>query len=467
MDKIIGICVALLALAVGFLLLTGGRETVALFDAFRSQPLSSQAAWVVIALVGGALLCCAVWLSVVLVRQRKSSRALELRLDGVRDGVTGLIKTQAQADATVHRLARTDPEDAIGTLQQRVTEAERFTQVQQNRNETSDLQSRVDYIRAQQQALQERLAPVLERRRSIEQLFVDLEGRQSDIDRSLGEIASGEDGVALDIGLKNMMEFVRQSHGRCDDLERAAKVIAGLKEDYAELGNRLTPFAAAQSGVRSRVKELSEARDRLAAEIDGLRQTPEGPLADRIQKFNDDKKTLEGRVWQLNDEFSKLATLRKDVGGLFAGFNRALDLLAIAGRSDGGDVDARTVELNSFIGTTQAHLDEIEHRLTVFSQLKAKLDEVQSRLVPLETEQGGVITVIEEIKDLRDRLTTRMRRMEESDDGDLAERVRKFTDVRHELDERVTALSEQFVKLAAIRKDIAGLFDKLSSAVAN
>ena len=65
--------------------------------------------------------------------------------------------------------------------------------------------------------------------------------------------------IALDIGLKDMMEFVRRSHGRCDDIEAASKVIVGLKEDYAELAARLAPFAAAEGGVVSRVKELREA----------------------------------------------------------------------------------------------------------------------------------------------------------------------------------------------------------------
>ena len=48
---------------------------------------------------------------------------------------------------------------------------------------------------------------------------------------------------------------------------RRAKLMAGLREDYAELGNRLVPFAAAEGGVASRIKELREARDRLTVDI--------------------------------------------------------------------------------------------------------------------------------------------------------------------------------------------------------
>ena len=49
--------------------------------------------------------------------------------------------------------------------------------------------------------------------------------------------------------------------------------------------------------------------------------------------------------------------------------------------------------------------------------------------------------------------------------GSLADRVKKFTENRRELEERVALLNDQFLKLAAIREDIAALFQKLSSAV--
>jgi len=466
MGKIVGISVALLALVVGFLLLAEGHELARVFEVFRTQPWLSQMAWVVIAIVAVALVFCVVWLGFVVARQRQSARALESRLDGVREGVKALGKVQAGADADMHNLARTDPEDAIAALRQRLTEAERFTLVQQSRSEAADLQSRVDQLRAQQQALKERLVPVLEKRRLVERLFMELEGNQNDIERTLNEIASGDAAIALDVGLKDMAEFIRRSHGRCDDIEQAAKVASGLKQDYAELHGRLVPFAAADTGVASRIKELREARDRLTAEIDFLQATPEGPLAERVQKFADEKKVLDGRLAGLNGEFARLATLRQDVEGLFAAFDRALDVLGIVGRGDNtGDVDGRTEGLASYITATQAHLDDIERRLTIFGQLKTRLGEVQSRLIPLESDNGGVLSVLAELAEIRDQLSTKMLRLEESDDGSLAERVRKFTEVKRELEERVATLSDQCVKLATIRKDIAGLFEKLGSVV--
>jgi DNA repair exonuclease SbcCD ATPase subunit len=485
--NVVGIFSPLFVLAVGYLALGEGREAAALLEAFWSQPLLSKAAWAIVVLVPIVLVPAALWLGATLVRQRQAAQALELRLGGVRESVKALAKPQTDAEAAVHHLVRTDPEDAIVTMQQRLTEAERFVQIQQSRSEAGNLAARVEQLRAQQQALQERLAPVLEKRRSIEQLFMELGTRQSDIERGLAEVAGADDAVVIDAGLKNMTDFVRRSHQRCDDIEPALKVISGLKEDCAELQARLAPFAAVEDGVVGRVEELSAMRDRLNEEIGALERTPQGPLVERVQMFADERRQLDDRLSQLNAQFAKLGRLRTDVTSLFANFDRALDVLSVASEAEGGgaigftaardalpaaagqagaqDVDARVAVLAAFIEATQSHLDEIERKAVAFAQMKIKLGDLQSRLLPLEAADGGVANLIEELKDIRHRLLARISQIEEDDDGSLATRVQRFTETKRELERRVSSLTEQFSKLAAIRKHIAGLFEKLSSAV--
>ncbi len=464
--NVLMVCGALFVLALGFLILADGRDAAAVLNAFWSRSPVSKLAWAIVVLVPLFLIPAAVWLGETLVRQRQAAQALQLRLDGVRQGVDALVKPQAEAEAAVAHLAHTDPEDTINAMRQRLSEAERFTQIQNERNEIGDLASRAEAIRAQQKALQGRLAPALEKRRSIEQHFADLDSRQNDIERALAEILSGGDAVALDINLTKMMDFVRQSYERCDDIERASKTLAGLQEDYGTLQARLAPFAAVGDGVVRRVKELSAAGDQLAREIGSLEQTPQGPLAGRVQKLADERKSLDDRISLLDAEFAKLATLRHDVVALFDRFDRALDVLGEAPKTDGAvDVDTRVEELATFIEGTQAHLDEIERRAIAFSQLKTKLGELQFRLAPLEAENGGVANLVDELRQMRDRLFARIRQIEEDDDGGLAERVKRFSETKRELEDRVYSLTEQFSKLATIRRDIAGLFDKISGAV--
>jgi chromosome segregation ATPase len=468
MGKFVGGCVVLFALAVGYLVVGPGQDIASLFNAYRAEPFAQKLAWLFVVLIPLVIIPSALWLSDSLLKQRKAANALELRLDGVRQGVKEAAKSQVDADAALRHLARTDPEDAIGAVQQRLTEAERVTQIQQSRNEVADLQARVDNIRDQQDRLKERLAPVVEKRRSIEQLFTELDSRQNDIERSLAEVASGDDAVALDLRLKGLGEFIRRSHENCDEIENAAKTIAGLKEDFSELRKRLDPFAAADAGVTRRIKDLSQTRDKLAADIDALLRTGDGSLAERVRKFADEKVRLDGGLGQLDTQFSKLATLRGDIDGLFANFDRILDVLAIA-KSNGkaNSTDARVEQLSEFIKATQARFDDLEGRMVTFGQLKAKLGDLQSRLLPLESEDGGVADVIGELADIRERLIARISHLEEGDDGDLAGRVKVFSETKKELEKRVENVTEQVSKLATMRKDIAGLFDKLNSAASD
>jgi len=461
MGKFVGGCVVLFVLALGFIVVTEAQDIAALFEAFRSEPLTHKLAWFVLVLIPLALVPAALWLCDALIRQHKAASALEARLGGVQQGVKELAKSQIDADAAVHHLARTDPEDAIDAMQQRLTEAERQAQVQNGRNQVGDLQARVDEVRAQQQALRERLVPVLEARQSIERLFTDLDSRQSDIERALAEIASGDDALALDLRLKNLTEFVRHSHERCDEIEHAAKTIASLKEDYTGLRTRFAPYAAVEDGITRRVRDLGEARDRLAADIETLQQTPQGSLAARVQGFGDDKRKLDDGLVNLDTQFSKLTTLRKDIEGLFENFDSALDTLAISDENP-DDADSRIEDVAEFIKTTQAQLDDIERNSVVFGQLKAKLGDLQTRLVPLESENGGVADLIAQVGDVRDRVVAQIKFLEE--DGDLGERVKSFTEAKQDLEKRVATVNEHFSKLATIRNDIAGLFNKLSSA---
>ncbi|MFZ2067190.1 MAG: hypothetical protein WAV27_14505 [Xanthobacteraceae bacterium] len=562
MGKFVGISVALFVLAVLFVGLTQGSAMAAIFAAFGALPWLQKIAWAVIVLVPLVMLPFAVWLWDRLVRQQQSGMTLQQRLEGVRASVKEATKAQTETEADVQQLTRSDPEDAIAALQRRVSEAERFAQIQQSRNAITDLDSRVAAIRAQQQALKERLAPVLDTRRSIEQLFTELDGRQSDIERSLAEIASGDDGTALEIRLKNLTEFVRQGNARCDQIEQASKTLASLSEAGAEMGARLAPFAAAEDGISSRVRQLGETNDRLVAQIGSLERLPEGLLSDRVQKFSTDSKKLGDGVTHLHDEFCKLADLRKDVAGFVATFERALAALSNAKdmhgapdidariadvtqfigqtqsrfddierrmiaftelkarlgalqarlvplesgdsgvvklvtdlqgiladmRKDAGgfvatferalgalsnakdlhgglDIDGRIADVTQFIGETQNRFDDIERRVVSFTELKARLTDLQTRLAPLESADSGVVKLINDLQDIREKLIDKIRRVEGGEEGDLAARVRVFADTKRELEERVSGLTDQFTKLSTIRKDIAGLFDKLSSAV--
>ena len=307
---------------------------------------------------------------------------------------------------------------------------------------------------------------MLEKRRSIERLFLELDTGRADIERALAEITSGDDAVALDLRLKNLTEFVASGNERCEHIESGSQTAARLKNDYAALQAHLAPFGAAEDGVTRRLKDLSEARDRLAAQIESLQHTPEGLLAERVDDLADDKSKLANDVAEINSQFSRLAELRKDIGGLLAKLEAALDVVAVGTNGRGNaTVDDRIagildVHRRDAGSARRARGQDGE----VFGQLKAQLAELQSRLVPLEAHDSGVVSLVGQVQDIRDKLVAKVGRLEEGDSGDLAARVKTFAEAKRELENRVSVVTEHFSQLATVRKDLAGLFEKLSSA---
>ncbi len=74
-------------------------------------------------------------------------------------------------------------------------------------------------------------------------------------------------------------------------------------------------------------------------------------------------------------------------------------------------------------------------------------------------------TSIQELQVVRDRLFAKIQNIDGSESGNLAAQVETFAQAKKELEERVAGLTDEFSRLASIRKDVIGLFDKLSSAV--
>jgi chromosome segregation ATPase len=467
MGKIVGTCVVLFLLAAGFLIVAAAPDLAALFAALRSAPWPEKLAWAIVVLVPPVLLPAAVWLYDLLRRQRTVVDALELRLDGVRQDVKALAAAQIDADMAMHYLARSDPENAIGAMTQRLSEADRILGVQEKRSDIGALSSRVDALRIRQQELLGRLGPALENRRAVERLFLELDTSQNDIARGLAEITSGDDATALDLRLKDLTEFVGSSRARCDDIDAALKALTSLNGDFAALQRRLAPFAAVNDGVISRLKELGDLRARLAGDIDALQGAPEGTLAERVASFTADTERLDDDVSELGTQFGKLKTLRADIDDLMAKLAGTLDIVvAGANGSASNGIDARIDELSAFVDAMLDDLDKVEDTAAAFSQLKTRLGELQSRLAPLEAQDSGIVSVIGQVQNIRDQLAARIERLEEGDDGDLAARVKTFTDARRELEQRVSAVTEHFSALATMRKDLAGLFDKLNNAAA-
>jgi len=99
-----------------------------------------------------SLIGSSVWQTYSLARQNKLLRD---RLKGLRQEALVANGSQKQLDAVVQHLVDRDPEEAIASLQKTLTDTEQRAALQRSRNESVDMQDRLDEIRRRQQALRE------------------------------------------------------------------------------------------------------------------------------------------------------------------------------------------------------------------------------------------------------------------------------------------------------------------------
>jgi chromosome segregation ATPase len=322
------VCGALLALAVAFEVYSSEYPPTALIELVQSQPLMQKLAWAVIIVMPFGLLAGALWESARLDQQRKANDVWETRFRGVRKAADELDDAQKDIDRATSNLERSDPEDALSTLQRRLIEAERTTHLQQSHNEKEGLLARIEMARRQQQVLREKLGETIEKRRLIEPLFIELQNSQDVLEKGLTGLKADD----LNDRLQALMQSTERMKSRCEEIERMLATFVQLKGELDALKNRLAPLDDKQSGVKSLVNALHEIRDQLTSTIERLDHDGDATLAERATKFAESRQAFDERVSGLLDQFAKLDGVNKDIRGMFAKLR--------------GEVDAQLVTFN-------------------------------------------------------------------------------------------------------------------------
>jgi uncharacterized coiled-coil DUF342 family protein len=95
--------------------------------------------------------------------------------------------------------------------------------------------------------------------------------------------------------------------------------------------------------------------------------------------------------------------------------------------------------------------------------LRAEFEALQTRLLPLKDDRGGVKALIHQLNDIGAQLVANIEALERDGDITLSERVMRITENRRELSQRVSNLAEELFKLDNSHKDINSLFARLSN----
>jgi len=176
---------------------------------------------------------------------------------------------------------------------------------------------------------------------------------------------------------------------------------------------------------------------------------------------------IQARQNALKDKLGEAVTRRRSVEQLFVEYQTTQQeierTLANIERDQQGDtLDARIGSLSQFTKVTESRFRDLEQSSQMLADLGQQFEALQTRLTPLKDERAGIKAVIHQLIDLEAQLGASIGTLERDGDISLTERIKRITESRQELSQRVSNLAEELSKLDSSHRDINSLFARLS-----
>jgi DNA repair exonuclease SbcCD ATPase subunit len=131
---------------------------------------------------------------------------------------------------------------------------------------------------------------------------------------------------------------------------------------------------------------------------------------------------------------------------------------------NGDTLEERMRKFMEFSRSTNLRCEQIERCMESLTQHQKNFDALQARVDPLEDEERGVRSILIKLNNTTDLITTRIAPLEGDGETNLSVRVQQLTDLKNHVEQRVSAVVEDFAKLDAIHVEINGLFSRLNQA---
>jgi hypothetical protein len=312
-STLVGITIGLVLVSLAWALEIPDRDPRVMLDGFLSLSTGQKLAWFALFVSSLGLIAGTVWQSCKLARQGKSILESTKRMQRLRSDVDGLAAAQDQADRATQHLLLNTPADEINRLEQQLWDCDQRTLSQAVHYSAADLESRIADIRQRQEPLRDRVAALVEKRQALDAVFMDLNHRQYLIERALTDTEKKAHADEVEVRLQRLIEFIKSSQLRFDEIDRLASALDVLKGDFGEVELRLTPLRANRGLLENLTNELDGIRDRVLAEIDRLERSGDRSLAEKVKDFATAKQDLDERASRLMTDFGNLDTTRTQI----------------------------------------------------------------------------------------------------------------------------------------------------------
>jgi len=426
---------------------------------FSALPGSQRFALGAIILTTLSLIGSSVWQAYGLARQNKLLRD---RLRGLRQGVLVAHDAQVGFDSSVQSLAKSDPEEAIVSLQATLADTEKRVAMQQSRYDSIDLHERLEEIRRRQQTLREMVGVVSEKRRTAEPVFSELKDRLRQLERWLTELETDDNKKNLGDRVNELNQDVSVIHTRHGALQQSVATLNQFKEELAKTHAELVPVRSPETGINALIAELRLSGDHLTRMLDELESSGDEKLSLRVENLSRNKLEIEQRVAHVDDSFNILDSIRLDLEELRERRTHLeRSLAAIETDSSGASLLDRQNALNEFIVDCRLRLRNLQDFSATLGQFKEELAKSQTDLVPLQGPVYGIEALIGEVNAGHQILSKTLGEIELKGDEKLTSRVEAIATNKTEIDERVSKVFEDFQKLDSMRNNIGEIFTSI------
>ena len=154
--------------------------------------------------------------------------------------------------------------------------------------------------------------------------FGELRERQAHLERSIAEVETDSNGKSLVDRQNALNEFVLQARLRLSTLEASFTTLNRFKEELTKAQADLVPLRAPEIGIESLIGEVQTIREIVLKTLAEIEQSGDNSLGSRLDQLSASKREIDDRLAQVFDHFSRLDTIRKDIGGIFMAIRSAL-----------------------------------------------------------------------------------------------------------------------------------------------
>ena len=193
------------------------------------------------------------------------------------------------------------------------------------------LSSRVEALSKSKTEIEQRVARVDDCFNILDAIRLDFEElgeRRTHLERSLSEVETDSSGKSLIDRQNALSEFVVQSRLRLGKLQESLATLNQFKEELAKSRAELVPLQAPVFGIEALIDEVNKNRDLLIKTLGEIEFNGDEKLSSRVEALSRNKLEIDARITQVFENFTKLDSMRKDIGEIFTSIRSTLNRIA-------------------------------------------------------------------------------------------------------------------------------------------